>query len=66
MPIPERQLVSNLQNFSEVLYAQVAEDSWEKHEEAVASYADLKHEIEGFDDGTYKANKNTDTALRNY
>ncbi|GJV13777.1 hypothetical protein Tco_1355318 [Tanacetum coccineum] len=66
MPIHKKKLVSNLQNFSEVLYAQVAEDSWEKHEEAAASYANLKHEIEGFDDGTYKANKNTDAALRNY
>ncbi|GJV40133.1 hypothetical protein Tco_1418573 [Tanacetum coccineum] len=38
----------------------------EKHEEATASYANLKHEIGGFHDATFKANENTDTALRNY
>ncbi|GJX90389.1 hypothetical protein Tco_0343715 [Tanacetum coccineum] len=36
------------------------------HEEVVASYADLKHEIGGFHDATFKANKNTNTALRSY
>ncbi|GJX75290.1 hypothetical protein Tco_0313885 [Tanacetum coccineum] len=30
------------------------------------SYADLKHEIGGFHDATFKANKNTNTALRSY
>ncbi|GJQ91633.1 hypothetical protein Tco_0002772 [Tanacetum coccineum] len=30
----------NLQGFSEVLYAQITEDNWEKHEEVVASYVD--------------------------
>ncbi|GJU31206.1 hypothetical protein Tco_1174795 [Tanacetum coccineum] len=38
----------------------------EKHEEVVASYADLKMEIAGFHDATYRANENTDTTLRNY
>ncbi|GKC07049.1 hypothetical protein Tco_0998659 [Tanacetum coccineum] len=45
MPITERQLVRNLQNFYKVLYAQVAEDYWEKHEEVSASYADLKSSL---------------------
>ncbi|GJV29053.1 hypothetical protein Tco_1385501 [Tanacetum coccineum] len=39
MPITERQLVRNLQNISEVHYAQVVEDNWAKHEEVAASYA---------------------------
>ncbi|GKB57105.1 hypothetical protein Tco_0913291 [Tanacetum coccineum] len=38
----------------------------EKHEEAAASYADLRMEIAGFHDATYKANENTNTTLRNY
>ncbi|GJX32939.1 hypothetical protein Tco_0242794 [Tanacetum coccineum] len=42
MPITKRQLVRNIQHISEVLYAQVVKDHWEKHEEATASYANLK------------------------
>ncbi|GJV53628.1 hypothetical protein Tco_1449369 [Tanacetum coccineum] len=42
VPVTERVLVRNLQGFSEVLYAQIDEDNWEKHEEAAAFYADLK------------------------
>ncbi|GKE53311.1 hypothetical protein Tco_1488467, partial [Tanacetum coccineum] len=38
----------------------------EKHEEVVASYADLRMEIASFHDATYKENENTDIALRNY
>ncbi|GJU75401.1 hypothetical protein Tco_1272471 [Tanacetum coccineum] len=37
-----------------------------KHEEVVASYADLRMEIVGFHDATYKENENTNIALRNY
>ncbi|GJZ92545.1 hypothetical protein Tco_0664610 [Tanacetum coccineum] len=66
MPSTERQLVRNIQNFFIVLYAQVTEDTWEKYKEASTSYVDLKHEIGGFHDATYKANENTDAALRNY
>ncbi|GKC82337.1 hypothetical protein Tco_1138054 [Tanacetum coccineum] len=44
----------------------VAEDNWEKHEEAAASYVDLKHEIERFLDATYKAHEDTNTSLNNY
>ncbi|GJS95878.1 hypothetical protein Tco_0802846 [Tanacetum coccineum] len=48
IPITERKLVRNLQHISEVLYAQVVEDNWEKHEEAVVSYADLKASIKEY------------------
>nr|GEX61925.1 retrovirus-related Pol polyprotein from transposon TNT 1-94 [Tanacetum cinerariifolium]GEX63025.1 retrovirus-related Pol polyprotein from transposon TNT 1-94 [Tanacetum cinerariifolium] len=48
MPITERQLVRNLNNFLEVIYAHVAKDTWKKHEEATASYADLKWGLEDF------------------
>ncbi|GJU81713.1 hypothetical protein Tco_1284078 [Tanacetum coccineum] len=66
MPITERQLVSNLQNFSKVLYAQVAEDTWEKHEEAAASYVDLKWGLEDFINTSFTKYENTDAALRNF
>nr|GFB28330.1 hypothetical protein [Tanacetum cinerariifolium] len=66
MPINERKLVSNLQNFSKVIYAQVFEDHYEKHKDAAASYDDLKSKIEGFHDATYKAHEETNTALNNY
>ncbi|GJY05239.1 hypothetical protein Tco_0371179 [Tanacetum coccineum] len=48
IPITERKLVRNLQHISEVLYAQVVEDNWEKHEEAVVSYADLRASIKEY------------------
>ncbi|GJX38527.1 hypothetical protein Tco_0251830 [Tanacetum coccineum] len=49
-----------LQGFSEVLYAQVAEDKWAKHEEAASSYADLKWEVEDFHETTFGVASNTD------
>ncbi|GJZ83697.1 hypothetical protein Tco_0648870 [Tanacetum coccineum] len=52
VPITERVFVQNLQHISEVLYAQVIEDNWTKHEEDSASYADLKASIEEY----YKEN----------
>ncbi|GKB30664.1 hypothetical protein Tco_0870065 [Tanacetum coccineum] len=48
MLITERQLVSNLRNLFETLFAQVAEDNLDKHEEVVASYADLRAVVEGY------------------
>ncbi|GJT32107.1 retrovirus-related pol polyprotein from transposon TNT 1-94 [Tanacetum coccineum] len=48
MPITERQLVSNLRNFFETLFAQVAEDNLDKHEEVVAFYVDLMAIVEGY------------------
>ncbi|GJT28321.1 hypothetical protein Tco_0908596 [Tanacetum coccineum] len=52
VPVTKRVLVQNLQHILEVLYAQVAEDNWTKHEEDGASYADLKDFIEEY----YKEN----------
>ncbi|GKB11434.1 hypothetical protein Tco_0845357 [Tanacetum coccineum] len=46
MPITKRKLVRNLQHILEVLYAQVAEDHWDKHEEAAASYVDFKAAVD--------------------
>nr|GFC52377.1 hypothetical protein [Tanacetum cinerariifolium] len=37
-----------------------------KHEEAAATYVDLKHNIEGLHDATYKAYEDTETSLNNY
>ncbi|GKE31261.1 hypothetical protein Tco_1450583, partial [Tanacetum coccineum] len=62
----ERALVRQLQGILEVLYPQVAEDNWEKHEEAVASYVDLKWSIEDFHTTTFRNYENTDASLRNY
>ncbi|GJS02372.1 hypothetical protein Tco_0318880 [Tanacetum coccineum] len=59
-------LTRNLQRFSDVLYAQIIEDYWAKHEEAATSYADLRAKIEEIHDQVYKAHKNTDAYLRNY
>ncbi|GJX17138.1 hypothetical protein Tco_0217970 [Tanacetum coccineum] len=50
MPITERVLAKNLQGFSKVLYDQIVEDSWAKHEEAIASYADLRNTLNTQDD----------------
>ncbi|GKB57438.1 hypothetical protein Tco_0913624 [Tanacetum coccineum] len=66
MPIIERQLVSNLQNFLEVLYAQVAEDTWEKHEKAAALYANLKCDLNDFINTSFTKYENTDAALMNF
>nr|GEX26440.1 hypothetical protein [Tanacetum cinerariifolium] len=62
----DEEFLQNLQGFSEVLYAQFAEDNWEKHEEVVASYADLKWSIDDFHATTFKQYENTIAALRNY
>ncbi|GKB30452.1 hypothetical protein Tco_0869853 [Tanacetum coccineum] len=66
MPTTERVLVRNIQGFFKVLYAQITEDNWTKHEEADASYFNLRAEIEAFYDETYKAHENTDAYIRNY
>ncbi|GJU39035.1 hypothetical protein Tco_1191992 [Tanacetum coccineum] len=41
-------------------------DNWEKHKEAIASYADLRAEIEEFHDEAYRTHANNDADLRNY
>ncbi|GJZ14545.1 hypothetical protein Tco_0550222 [Tanacetum coccineum] len=43
MPITGRFLARTLQGFSKVLYAQVAEDNWEKHEEAILHQDKAQH-----------------------
>ncbi|GKA56758.1 hypothetical protein Tco_0755830 [Tanacetum coccineum] len=48
LPLTERQLVKYLRKVSRVLFNTIAEDQWEKHEEAIVSYADLKASIEGY------------------
>ncbi|GJU25375.1 hypothetical protein Tco_1163996 [Tanacetum coccineum] len=49
LPLTERQLVKYLRKVSRVLFHRITEDQWEKHEEAVVSYADLRASIEGVD-----------------
>ncbi|GJT87411.1 hypothetical protein Tco_1069128, partial [Tanacetum coccineum] len=48
LPLTERQLVKYLRKVSQVLFNRLTEDQWEKHEEAVISYADLWASIEGY------------------
>ncbi|GJZ93599.1 hypothetical protein Tco_0665802 [Tanacetum coccineum] len=44
----------------------LTEDQWKKHEEVVASYADLKSEIKGFHDAAYKVHKGTEASFSTY
>ncbi|GKC87069.1 hypothetical protein Tco_1147718 [Tanacetum coccineum] len=48
VPTTKRVLVKKLQHFLSFLYAHLSEDNWVKHEEATASYADLRVAVEGF------------------
>ncbi|GKA02515.1 hypothetical protein Tco_0675180 [Tanacetum coccineum] len=66
LPLTERQLVQYLQKVSQVLYNRLTEDQWEKHKEVVASYANLKSEIEEFHDAAYKVHKGTKAAFSTY
>ncbi|GJV68014.1 putative reverse transcriptase domain-containing protein [Tanacetum coccineum] len=45
---------------------QVAEDHWEKHEEAAASYADLKWSLKDFIHTSFNKYENNDIDLRNF
>ncbi|GJT48487.1 hypothetical protein Tco_0974644 [Tanacetum coccineum] len=63
LPLTERQLVQYLLKVSQALYNRLTEDQWEKHEEAAASYVDLKSEIEGFHDTAYKYGKDVEKIL---
>ncbi|GJW82716.1 hypothetical protein Tco_0155861 [Tanacetum coccineum] len=47
LPLTERQLVKYLQKLSQAIYGRLSTDFWDKHEEAVVSYADLGASIEG-------------------
>nr|GEV71335.1 hypothetical protein [Tanacetum cinerariifolium] len=42
------------------------EDNLKKHEEVFVTYADLRDDIEEFNDEAYKAQRNIDASLRNY
>ncbi|GJR87786.1 hypothetical protein Tco_0211797 [Tanacetum coccineum] len=66
MTTTERVLAKNLQGFSKVLYAQIIEDNWAKHEKVAASYVNLRAKVEAFIDEAYKAQGNIDASLRNY
>ncbi|GJW61907.1 hypothetical protein Tco_0111242 [Tanacetum coccineum] len=44
----------------------IAEDHWNKHEEAAASYADLKWSLEEFIHTSFTRYENNDIALRNF
>ncbi|GJZ42337.1 hypothetical protein Tco_0589223 [Tanacetum coccineum] len=48
LPHTETLLVLNLQKVSQALYNRLTEDQWEKHEEAAASYADLRVKLKDF------------------
>ncbi|GJW54401.1 hypothetical protein Tco_0098486 [Tanacetum coccineum] len=48
----------------ETLYSRLIEDEWEKHKEAAALYADLKSEIEGFHDASYKVHKGIEDVVK--
>ncbi|GKD51280.1 hypothetical protein Tco_1280256 [Tanacetum coccineum] len=65
VPTTERVLAKNLQWFSKFVYDQIVEDSWEKHEEHVASCADLKAKIKGSLDQVYKERDTTNNSLNN-
>ncbi|GJW44583.1 hypothetical protein Tco_0073382 [Tanacetum coccineum] len=50
LPLTERQLVKCLQKLSRAIYDRISADYWDKHEEAAASYADLKAYVEEYYD----------------
>ncbi|GKC83450.1 hypothetical protein Tco_1139167, partial [Tanacetum coccineum] len=50
LPLTERQLVKCLQKLSRAIYDRISADYWDKHEEAAASYADLKASVEDYYD----------------
>ncbi|GJW90696.1 hypothetical protein Tco_0168249 [Tanacetum coccineum] len=48
LPLTKRQLVKYLRKVSRVLYNNITKDQWEKHEEVVVSYANLRASIKGY------------------
>ncbi|GJY94593.1 hypothetical protein Tco_0510954 [Tanacetum coccineum] len=65
VPTTKRVLVKNLQNFSSFLYAHISEDNWVKHEESIASYADLRVAVEGFTIEADNNRNNYDIVINN-
>nr|GEU71160.1 retrovirus-related Pol polyprotein from transposon TNT 1-94 [Tanacetum cinerariifolium]GEU71315.1 retrovirus-related Pol polyprotein from transposon TNT 1-94 [Tanacetum cinerariifolium] len=47
-PLTKRQLVKYLRKVSHVLFERIIEDQWEKHEEAVVHYVNLKASIDDY------------------
>ncbi|GJY13422.1 hypothetical protein Tco_0382731 [Tanacetum coccineum] len=45
---------------------EVAENNWEKHEEAPTSYDNLKWEVKDFHETTFRATSKTDAHMRNF
>ncbi|GKC60853.1 hypothetical protein Tco_1088451, partial [Tanacetum coccineum] len=66
LPLTERQLVKYLKKVSHVLFTKHTEDSWDKHEEVTAFYADLKWSLKDFIHTSFNKYNNNDAALRNF
>ncbi|GKD14700.1 hypothetical protein Tco_1199107 [Tanacetum coccineum] len=60
LPLTERQLVKYLRKMSNALFARITEDNWEKHEEVVVNYADLKASIDDYYDENIAHRDQTD------
>nr|GEV23634.1 hypothetical protein [Tanacetum cinerariifolium] len=50
LPLSERQLVKYAKKMSHALFTRISLDNWEKHEEAVVNYVDLKASIDDYYD----------------
>nr|GEU66514.1 hypothetical protein [Tanacetum cinerariifolium] len=48
LPLTEQQLVEYLRKVSRVLFERITKDQWEKHEEAVVHYVNLKASIDDY------------------
>nr|GEV47073.1 hypothetical protein [Tanacetum cinerariifolium] len=64
LPLTERKLVKYLQKLSQALYNRIIADYWNKHEEVVASYADLRDSVEGYYDENVDHNDQTDNLIK--
>ncbi|GJZ33531.1 hypothetical protein Tco_0578967 [Tanacetum coccineum] len=60
LPLTERQLIKYLKKLSRVLFSRIAKKQWEHHEEADASYADLKALIDQYYDENIAHRDQTD------
>ncbi|GJU57951.1 hypothetical protein Tco_1235717 [Tanacetum coccineum] len=60
LPFTERQLVKYLRKMSNALFTRIFKDNWEKHEEAVVNYADLKASIIDYYDENIAHRDHTD------
>ncbi|GJW15298.1 retrovirus-related pol polyprotein from transposon TNT 1-94 [Tanacetum coccineum] len=60
LPFTERQLVKYLRKMSNAMFTRIFKDNWEKHEEAVVNYADLKASIIDYYDENIAHRDHTD------